>query len=425
MDSPLIHEWVYVHAARRPEAPAIATPRHRLTYGDLAERVRALAGHLGAAGVGPGARVLVALPNTPATVVASLAVQAAGATAVEVNREWAAEVQAAVVAQSGVRQAFVFGRDARTWGKVAAGGALERLWVVHGGPLPERMLADLGGVPAVGLREEGTVDPAAGAPPPPPAVSLPAEAVALILYTSGSTGRPRGVIQTFRNVAANTRSIVQYLGLTAADRAGLLLPVYYCYGRSVLQTHLLAGASVYLDDRFAFPRIVLEAFGAEGCTGFAGVPLTFELIRRQVDVATLAAAAPALPDPGRRGHGARDHRLGAQGLPPGAALRHVRPDRGHRPAHLPAAGAGGGEAGLDRHPHPRGGAAGGRRPGPPAPRRRDRPPGGPRRQRDARLPRRAGGDGGHPPRRLALDRRPGAARSPTASSSTRGGPRRS
>jgi long-chain acyl-CoA synthetase len=65
-----------------------------------------------------------------------------------------------------------------------------------------------------------------------------------------------------------------------------VLPLYYCYGRSVLQTHLLAGGSVFLDERFTFPRVVLETLVSEGCTGFAGVPLTFEIIRRQVDVST-------------------------------------------------------------------------------------------------------------------------------------------
>jgi acyl-coenzyme A synthetase/AMP-(fatty) acid ligase len=45
---------------------------------------------------------------------------------------------------------------------------------------------------------------------------------------------------------------------------------------------------VFLDDRFAFPRTVLEALGAENCTGFAGVPLTFEILRRHVDVSTLS-----------------------------------------------------------------------------------------------------------------------------------------
>ena len=100
-----------------------------------------------------------------------------------------------------------------------------------------RMLADLGGGPAVAIREDGALDPALGEAPPVRGAAPGADAVALILYTSGSTGRPRGVIQTHGNIAANTRSIVEYLGLGAEDRALLVLPLYYCYGRSVLQTH--------------------------------------------------------------------------------------------------------------------------------------------------------------------------------------------
>jgi acyl-CoA synthetase (AMP-forming)/AMP-acid ligase II len=282
--SPVVHEWLLEHAARRPEAPALATPALRLGYGELAERVLAAAGHLAAAGVRPGDRVLCALPNTLATVVASLAVHVAGGTAVEVNREWSADVLAGIVAQARVRHAFVWGRDARAWGMVCAERRLDRLWVVHAGPLPERLLADLGPTPATLVLEDGRVDPSAGPPPPVSPVRPDPSAPALILYTSGSTGTPRGVVQTFRNVDANTRSIVEYLGLAAADRALLVLPLYYCYGRSVLQTHLLAGGSVFLDGRFAFPVVVLEALRAEGCTGFAGVPLTFEIIRRQVDL---------------------------------------------------------------------------------------------------------------------------------------------
>jgi long-chain acyl-CoA synthetase len=288
MQSPFLPDWLFEHAERRPLAPAVATPTNRITYGELADRVRALAGHLAASGVEPGDRLLVALPNAPATIVASLAVQAIGGTAVEVNREWGPDVLAGIARQSRVRQAFIWGRDARAWGKVCAEQSLERLWVVHGGPLLEALVANFGKTSSSLLLEDGRVDPSLGDSTPPPGRDLGPESPALILYTSGSTGQPRGVVQTYRNVDANTRSIVQYLGLSAEDRALIVLPLYYCYGRSVLQTHLFAGGSVFLDNRSAFPRVVLEALGAEGCTGFAGVPLTFEIIRRQVDVSTLS-----------------------------------------------------------------------------------------------------------------------------------------
>jgi acyl-CoA synthetase (AMP-forming)/AMP-acid ligase II len=281
MRSPLLHEWLLEHAERCPEAPCVATPDLRLRYGELAGRVRALAAHLAAAGVRSGGRVLVSLPNTPATIAASLAVHYLGATPVEVNREWGADVQREIIARTGIRIAFVWGRDARTWGAVAE-KRLDRLFVVHGGPLPGALRAELGSTPATLVHHDARVDPALGDLPLPAPVRSDASAPALVLYTSGSTGAPRGVVQTFRNVDANTRSIVQYLGLTAADRALVILPLYYCYGRSVLQTHLFSGGSIFLDGRFAFPRVVLDALGAERCTGFAGVPLTFEIIRRQV-----------------------------------------------------------------------------------------------------------------------------------------------
>lgn len=287
VDSPFLHDWLFEHAARRPDAPAVATPAFRLTYRELAARVRALAGHLAASGVGPRDRVLIALPNVPATVVAGLAVNAAGATSVELNRDWSAEVLSSVVARAGARHAFVWSRDERTWAGVTAGRPLERVWIVQADPRHEQPTGNLAR-PMACLLPDGRLEPDSPPAPGPPTPAIGPSDPALVLFTSGSTGVPRGVVQTFRNVEANTRSIVEYLGLGPADRALVVLPLHYCYGRSVLQTHLFSGGSLFLDDRFAFPRVVLEALGSEGCTGFAGVPLTYELLRRQVDLSTLA-----------------------------------------------------------------------------------------------------------------------------------------
>lgn len=285
--SAAIPDWLFFHAARTPDAPAVASLTTRLSYGELASRVRILAGHLAARGVIPGSRVALALPNAPATVVAGLAVNALGATSVEVNRGWSAEILREIVAKGQVRHAFIWARDAPKWGAVSAEGRIDHVWGMHARMLPRSFEEALEGASTTLLFEDGRIDPSTEVSQRYPTTELSPSQPALILFTSGSTGKPHGVIQTFRNIEANTRSIAQVLSLTSGDRAMVTLPLHYCYGRSVLQTHLFVGGSIYLDDRMAFPRAVMETMGSEGCTGFAGVPLTFEIIRRQVDVSTV------------------------------------------------------------------------------------------------------------------------------------------
>jgi long-chain acyl-CoA synthetase len=286
VQSSYLHEWVYRHAERTPSAPAIATPAIRLSYAELADRARRLASDLARSGCAAGERVLIALPNRPATVVAALAVNTLGATAVEVNRDWTPAVLGDIARRIDVRRAFIAARDVRKWAEALDGHALSQLWVMAASAGAGEAVAS-GPTAARVLLEDGRLTQADLAPMPlAPRAEL--DAPAAVLYTSGSTGRPHGVVQTFRNIDANTRSIVEYLSLTADDRALLALPLYYCYGRSVLQTHLFAGGSVFLDDRFAFPQVVLEALAAEGCTGFAGVPQTFEILRKCTDPSGLS-----------------------------------------------------------------------------------------------------------------------------------------
>ncbi len=108
--------------------------------------------------------------------------------------------------------------------------------------------------------------------------------VASIVYTSGSTGQPRGATLSHLNIVTNTRSIVDYLQLGADDRIMVVLPFYYIYGKSLLNTHFFVGGSVVVDNRFLFPNVVLKTMKEQKVTGFSGVPSTFTILLHRSNV---------------------------------------------------------------------------------------------------------------------------------------------
>ncbi len=104
--------------------------------------------------------------------------------------------------------------------------------------------------------------------------------LALLLSTSGSTGSPKLVRLSRPNLAANAESIATYLGITAADRAAATLPMSYCYGLSVIHTHLLRGAGLILSDLSVVDDEYWDLFRRMRGTTIAGVPHTFDLLDR-------------------------------------------------------------------------------------------------------------------------------------------------
>jgi acyl-CoA synthetase (AMP-forming)/AMP-acid ligase II len=114
-------------------------------------------------------------------------------------------------------------------------------------------------------------------------VSAADDACAEIIFTSGSTGKPKGVMISHKNLIANTSSILQYLDLTAEDRMLVVLPFYYCYGLSLLHTHLRIGGSIVFNNSFMFLGTVINNLVRYNCTGFAGVPSHFQILMRMSD----------------------------------------------------------------------------------------------------------------------------------------------
>ena len=271
----------YLLAHRESDAPAVIQANDVITHRQLADRVDEMAVALMEVGVRTGAIVPLIGDNSINWVVWYLAVLRCGATAMPLP-----------------------GRESSRF----LGRALTSTGVQHVLCQPKYLPA----IEAIVGAEKLTIwcdkDPGdhgrARTLQAPPLTSIPqwpkidsATQLASTMMTSGSTGDPKGVCVTHRNIEVNTRSIVSILHLQSDDRMMVVLPFYYCFGLSLLHTHLRAGGSVVLNNAFMFPNKILAEIDRRECTGFAGVPSTYQILLRKAQARRggphIAAPRPA------------------------------------------------------------------------------------------------------------------------------------
>jgi acyl-CoA synthetase (AMP-forming)/AMP-acid ligase II len=111
--------------------------------------------------------------------------------------------------------------------------------------------------------------------------------LAALMPTSGSTGVPRLVMVSHGNLRSNTEAIIRSQRLGTDERAMLIMPISYCFGASVMHTHLYQGGGVVFDSRFMFPDKVLHAINTYGCTTFAGVPIIYNILLRRSNLRSI------------------------------------------------------------------------------------------------------------------------------------------
>ena len=100
----------------------------------------------------------------------------------------------------------------------------------------------------------------------------------LLLTTSGSTGSPKFVRQSYTNVLDNATAIVQYLELDDTERPITTLPMNYTYGLSIINSHLLVGATILVTDKGILQKEFWSFFKEKEATSFGGVPYTYEML---------------------------------------------------------------------------------------------------------------------------------------------------
>ena len=216
-----------------------------LTYGDLVTRINSLAAHL-VATIGTGNECLLLSENNPFFIIAYFAIIKSGNTALLVETRIADSQLAAIYQQCRIRASFVQEKYRK---KIADTGTIYSETILSG--LSPR--TQLSSSP---VREHD---------------------VAVVIFTSGSTGAKKGVMLTHKNLCSNTQSIVEYLGLESDDRICATLPFFYCYGASLLHTHIRAGGSILLSNNIFLGGIIRD-INTYRCTGFAGVPSTYQIL---------------------------------------------------------------------------------------------------------------------------------------------------
>ncbi|HEX6390923.1 MAG TPA: long-chain fatty acid--CoA ligase [Solirubrobacteraceae bacterium] len=247
-------------ARRAPDVIALVSGDRRYTYGELDALSARIAGGLVSAGVQPGDRVALQMPNVPEFVFAYWAILRAGAVVVPMNPQLKAREIEYYLADSGAT-AFLPHEDCATEALAAARPDALRHVAVAGTESFEALTAS---------------DPLAD-----DVLRAPTD-LAVILYTSGTTGQPKGACLTHSNIAWN-----QYLSATTLLHSGpddvfiATLPLFHSFGQTVMMgAAFCSGAKLVLVARFE-PVAVLESISRERATIFAGVPTMFNALLQQ------------------------------------------------------------------------------------------------------------------------------------------------
>ena len=250
-----------------PDRPAVTFKDETVSYGELSRRVGRVAAGLSRIGLRRGERVVVYLEKRIETVVAMLAVSAAGGVFVPVNPLFKPRQVGYVASDCGASIVITTCERHRTLR--TALGAVESLRDLV-------LIGDPAGEPALPLSQrpravmwsqlsERAATPARGGDE-----VIDAD-VAAILYTSGSTGSPKGVVLSHRNLLAGAQSVAGYLGHTSDDVVLGVLPLSFDTGFSQLTTSFIAGAHVVLVN-YLVPREVIRLCARHGVTGLTCVP---------------------------------------------------------------------------------------------------------------------------------------------------------
>lgn len=240
-----IPRMVLSAADRFGDAEAVVDGPLRLSFAQLADRVRVAAGAFASLGVGRGDRVAIWAPNSAEWIVAAFGLLTAGGVLVPVNTRFKAAEAHDIVVRSGAKAVLV---------------QQGFLGLEFTGPP---------GVPVIDLKC-GFLD---GGSPFEREVS--GDDVADIVFTSGTTGRPKGVLMTHAQTLRLYAEWCDLADLREGDRYLIVNPFFHIFGyKAGCIASLIRGATILPVPVFEVDR-VLDLVERERITMLPGAPTLY------------------------------------------------------------------------------------------------------------------------------------------------------
>ncbi len=283
-----IPEMVLEVASRYPERAAIDFFARQLTYTELAEDMRRAAGALHQAGVHPGDRVALVMPNCPQHAVAVLGTMLLGAVVVEHNPLAPSGELEGEYARHGARVTIAWSKSLEKLTFLGRGHTTFSMDLTTALPTASRLALKLP-IKAAREKRDQLSSPRPGwarswtramrsATPWQGSCPSTMDDVALLIHTGGTTGVPKAAALTHANLMANVEESIAWVPVLheGAEVFYCILPLFHAFGFTIgFLAGLRLGATIAMFPKFD-TAMVLAAQRRLPCTFFLGVPPMYE-----------------------------------------------------------------------------------------------------------------------------------------------------